>query len=52
MDHKPRVALLIDADNSPASKIGLILNELSTFGESQSRPVRSSARATYASYAK
>ncbi|MGV3570939.1 MAG: NYN domain-containing protein [Ramlibacter sp.] len=34
---KPRVALLIDADNSPASKIGLILNELSTFGESNIR---------------
>src|SRR3990167_4606529 len=33
MDRKPRVALLIDADNSPASKIDLILNELSTFGE-------------------
>lgn len=26
------IALLIDADNSPASKIGLILTELSTFG--------------------
>jgi uncharacterized LabA/DUF88 family protein len=34
---KPRVALLIDADNSPASKIGLILNELSTFGETNIR---------------
>lgn len=34
---KPRVALLIDADNSPASKIGLILNELSTFGETNVR---------------
>lgn len=34
---KPRVALLIDADNSPAAKIGLILNELSTFGESNIR---------------
>lgn len=34
---KPRVALLIDADNSPASKIGVILNELSTFGESNIR---------------
>jgi uncharacterized LabA/DUF88 family protein len=31
------VALLIDADNSPASKIGLILNELSTFGETNVR---------------
>src|SRR3982751_5158355 len=37
MDRKPRVALLIDADNSPASKIGLILNELSTFGETSIR---------------
>src|SRR5688572_16214316 len=37
MDHKPRVALLIDADNSPASKIDLILNELSTFGETNIR---------------
>jgi uncharacterized LabA/DUF88 family protein len=34
---RPRVALLIDADNSPASKIGLILNELSTFGETNIR---------------
>jgi uncharacterized LabA/DUF88 family protein len=34
---KPRVALLIDADNSPSSKIGLILNELSTFGETNIR---------------
>jgi uncharacterized protein (TIGR00288 family) len=34
---KPRVALLIDADNSPASKIDLILNELSTFGETSIR---------------
>lgn len=37
MDHnpglrKPQIALLIDADNSPASKIDLVLNELSTFG--------------------
>ena len=37
MDSKPRVALLIDADNSPASKIDLILNELSTFGETNIR---------------
>ena len=37
MTGKPRVALLIDADNSPASKIGLILNELSTFGETNVR---------------
>lgn len=37
MDRKPRVALLIDADNSPASKIDLILNELSTFGETNIR---------------
>ncbi len=36
-DKKPRVALLIDADNSPSSKIGVILNELSTFGESNIR---------------
>src|SRR5206468_7033021 len=34
---KPRVALLINSDNSPASKIGLILNELSTFGETNVR---------------
>lgn len=32
-----RVALLIDADNSPASKIDLILNELSTVGETNIR---------------
>lgn len=37
MSTKPRVALLIDADNSPASKIGLILNELSTQGETNIR---------------
>lgn len=37
MNGKPRVALLIDADNSPATKIGLILNELSTFGETNVR---------------
>ncbi len=37
MDRKPRVALLIDADNSPAAKIDLILNELSTFGETNIR---------------
>ncbi len=37
METKPRVALLIDADNSPASKIDLILNELSTFGETNIR---------------
>jgi uncharacterized protein (TIGR00288 family) len=37
MTPKPRVALLIDADNAPASKIDLILNELSTFGETSIR---------------
>ena len=37
MEHKPRVALLIDADNSPAAKIDFILNELSTFGETSIR---------------
>jgi uncharacterized LabA/DUF88 family protein len=37
MNAKPRVALLIDADNAPASKIDLILNELSTFGETSIR---------------
>jgi len=37
IDRKPRVALLIDADNSPAKKIDLILNELSTFGETSIR---------------
>src|SRR3982751_6116669 len=36
-DKPPRIALLIDADNSPAAKIGLILNELSTFGETSIR---------------
>ena len=34
---KPRVALLIDADNSPSAKIDLILNELSSFGETNIR---------------
>jgi uncharacterized protein (TIGR00288 family) len=37
MDHKPRIALLIDADNAPATKIDLILNELSTLGETNIR---------------
>lgn len=37
MTPKPRVALLIDADNAPASRIDLILNELSTFGETSIR---------------
>jgi uncharacterized LabA/DUF88 family protein len=32
LERQPRIALLIDADNSPASKIELILTELSTFG--------------------
>lgn len=36
-NHHARVALLIDADNSPASKIDLILNELSTVGETNIR---------------
>jgi len=34
---RPRVALLIDADNAPASSIDAILNELSTFGETSIR---------------
>jgi len=34
---RARVALLIDADNSPAAKIDLILNELSTYGETNIR---------------
>jgi uncharacterized LabA/DUF88 family protein len=37
VDKPPRIALLIDADNSPAVKIDLILNELSTFGETSIR---------------
>jgi uncharacterized LabA/DUF88 family protein len=37
MDSKPRIALLIDADNAPASKIDLILNELSSLGETSIR---------------
>jgi uncharacterized LabA/DUF88 family protein len=37
IDRTPRIALLIDADNSPAAKIGVILNELSTFGETSIR---------------
>jgi uncharacterized protein (TIGR00288 family) len=36
-DRRPRIALLIDADNSPASKIDDILNELSAFGETSIR---------------
>lgn len=34
---RPRIALLIDADNAPASKIDDILNELSAFGETSIR---------------
>jgi uncharacterized protein (TIGR00288 family) len=37
IERKPRIALLIDADNSQASKIDLILNELSGFGETSIR---------------
>jgi uncharacterized LabA/DUF88 family protein len=37
IERKPRVALLIDADNAPAAKIDLILSELSTFGETNIR---------------
>jgi len=37
IDKPPRIALLIDADNSPSAKIGLILNELSTVGETSIR---------------
>src|SRR5215207_11332540 len=36
-DRSARIALLIDADNAPASRIGFILNELSTFGETSIR---------------
>ena len=37
MDPRPRIALLIDADNSSATKIDLILNELSAYGETSIR---------------
>src|SRR5919107_1113727 len=37
MDTRPHIALLIDADNSSAKKIDLILNELSAFGETNIR---------------
>ena len=37
MESRPRIALLIDADNSSARKIDLILNELSGFGETNIR---------------
>ena len=37
MDPRARIALLIDADNSSASKIDLILNELSAYGETSIR---------------
>jgi uncharacterized protein (TIGR00288 family) len=37
MDSRARIALLIDADNASASKIDLILNELSAYGESSIR---------------
>jgi uncharacterized LabA/DUF88 family protein len=37
MERKPRIALLIDADNVQADKIELILNELSGLGETSIR---------------
>jgi uncharacterized protein (TIGR00288 family) len=37
MEPKPRIALLIDADNSSAKKIDVILSELSGFGETSIR---------------
>jgi len=37
MDPRARIALLIDADNSSAKKIDLILNELSAYGETSIR---------------
>ena len=37
VDPKPRIALLIDADNASAKRIDLILNELSNFGETNIR---------------
>lgn len=37
MDPRARIALLIDADNSSAAKIDLILNELSAYGETSIR---------------
>lgn len=37
MDPRARIALLIDADNSSASKLDLILNELSAYGETSIR---------------
>ncbi len=37
MDPRPRIALLIDADNAQASKFELILNELSAYGETSIR---------------
>ncbi|MEO6410966.1 MAG: NYN domain-containing protein [Pedococcus sp.] len=37
MDTRARIALLIDADNSSAKKIDLILNELSAYGETSIR---------------
>lgn len=37
VERRPRIALLIDADNSPANKIDQIINELSKFGETNIR---------------
>jgi len=37
VERKPRIALLIDADNASAKRIDLILNELSNFGETNIR---------------
>jgi len=37
MERHARIALLIDADNAPANKLDLILNELSSLGETHDR---------------
>ena len=39
-----RIALLIDADNSPAAKIDVILAELATFGETNVRRAYGNSR--------
>ena len=37
MDRKPRIAVLIDADNASADKIELILGELEAVGDTSIR---------------
>ena len=46
IEKQPRIALLIDADNSPSSKIDVILAELAKLGVVTTDAARVSANAT------